>query len=121
MPDVERDIRIATTEDYQELFRICCLLHLENGQHRFSEEKAKEFIWRGCNRDNAIIGVIGPSDDIKAVIYLEIMPVYYSDDFELYEKFAFTAKTAASEVEPIPRISSRTRAMPFMPMACAAA
>ena len=111
MPDVERDIRIATTEDYQELFRICCLLHLENGQHRFSEEKAKEFIWRGCNRDNAIIGVIGPSDDIKAVIYLEIMPVYYSDDFELYEKFAF--------VRPDSRKSDFAKRLIFFAKKCA--
>ena len=87
--DIENAIRIATPDDYQELMRICYLLWLDNGQHPWSEEKAKEFIWRGCHRDNAIVGVIGSSSDIKAVIYLEVMPVYYSDDVQLYEKFAF--------------------------------
>lgn len=111
MLDTHTEIRIATTDDYQELFRICCLLHQENGQHKFSEEKAREFIWRGCNRDNAIVGVIGPSNDIKAVVYLEIMPVYYSDEFQLYEKFAF--------VRPDSRRSDFAKKLLFFARKCA--
>lgn len=87
--DIENDIRIAGPDDYQELFRIACLLHNENGQHKFSEEKSKHFIWRGCNRDQSIVGVIGPPNNIKAMIYLQIQPVYYSDEFQLGEAFAF--------------------------------
>ena len=87
--DIENDIRIAGVDDYQEMFRIACLLHAENGQHAFSEEKVKEFIWRGCNRDQAIVGVIGPSNNLKAMIYLQIQPIYYSDEFQLGEAFAF--------------------------------
>ncbi|MEJ0093321.1 MAG: GNAT family N-acetyltransferase [Methylocella sp.] len=87
--DIDNVLRIATTDDYQEIFRICCVLHQENGQHEFSEEKAKNVIWRGVNRQNAIIGVIGPSNDIRAVIYLEICPVYYSDEMQLLELFNF--------------------------------
>jgi GNAT superfamily N-acetyltransferase len=83
--DIENDIRIAGPDDFQEIFRICCLLHDENGQHPFSEYKARHVIWRGCNKDNAIIGVIGPSDNIKALIYLTVDPVYYSDDYQLIE------------------------------------
>jgi len=109
--DIETNIRIATPDDYQELFRICCLLHMENGQHKFSEERSKEFIWRGCNQDNAIVGVIGPSDDIKAVVYLEIMPVYYSDEFQLYEKFAF--------VRPDSRRSDFAKKLLFFARKCA--
>lgn len=89
MFDIENDIRIADTDDFQELFRICCILHKENGQFPFSEARSAAYIWRGCNRDNAIIGAIGPSDNIKAVIYLEVQPVYYSDSVQLAESFAF--------------------------------
>lgn len=83
------EIRTAGPDDYQEMFRIACLLHAENGQHPFSEEKVKEFIWRGCNQDGAIVGVIGFPSDLKAMIYLQIQPIYYSDDFQLGEAFAF--------------------------------
>src|ERR1035437_7334498 len=83
--DIENAIRIATPDDYQEIFRICCLLHAENGQHKFSDEKSKDVIWRGVNQINSIVGIIGPSDNVKAIIYLEINPVYYSDDYQLLE------------------------------------
>lgn len=89
MFDIENDIRIADTGDFQELFRICCLLHAENGAHPFSEVRSSAFIWKGCNKDNAIIGVIGPSDNIKAVIYLEVQSIYYSDDYQLGEAFNY--------------------------------
>lgn len=92
--DLENDIRIAGPDDYQELFRISCLLHRENGQHAFSEEKSKAFIWAGCNHDNAIVGVIGPSSDIKAMIYLQIQTIYYSDEFQLGEAFAYVRPDA---------------------------
>lgn len=87
--DIENGLRIATPDDFQEIFRVCCLLHKENGQHPFSEEKCRHVIWRGCNRDSAIIGVIGPSSNIKSVIYLSFEPVYYSDDWQLVELFNF--------------------------------
>lgn len=87
--NIDTDIRVAGPDDFQEMFRVCCLLHHENGQHEFSEAKARDFLWRGCNRDHALVGVIGPSNDIKAILYLEVMPVYYSDDVQLYEKFMF--------------------------------
>ena len=90
--DIENAIRIATTDDFQEVFRICCLLHAENGQHEFSELKARHFIWRGLNRDNAIVGVIGPPNNIKAIIYLAVDPVYYSDDVQLIEMWNFVRK-----------------------------
>lgn len=83
------EIRIATPDDFQELFRICCLLHAENGQHEFSEFKVRHVIWRGVNREDSIIGVIGAPNDIKAIIYLVIDPVYYSNEFQLLELWNF--------------------------------
>lgn len=83
------EIRLAGPDDYQELFRISCLLHAENGQHPFSEEKVKKLVWTGCNRDRAIVGVIGEPVDIRAMIYLQLQPVYYSEDHQLVEIFNF--------------------------------
>lgn len=87
--DIENDIRVATPDDFQEIFRICCLLHAENGQHEFSEWKARNFIWKGCNQDQSLVLVIGPSDNIKAVLYLEVQPIYYSDEVQLGEAFNY--------------------------------
>ena len=92
MIDIENDIRTATPEDYQEIFRLTCLLHNENGQFKFSEEKVKRLVWDGCNGNGALIGVIGPHDNIKAMIYLQIQPIYYSDEFQLGEVFNFVRK-----------------------------
>jgi GNAT superfamily N-acetyltransferase len=83
------EIRIATPDDFQEIFRISCLLHKENGMHEFSEEKVRNLIWRGVNRDNSIIGVIGSHSDIKAMLYLVIDPVYYSEQCQLVELWNF--------------------------------
>lgn len=92
--DIENDIRIAGPEDYQEVYRIACLLHSENGQHVFSEDKVKTFMWHGCNRLNAVIGVIGPSTNIKAMIYLQIQPIFYSEEMQLGEVFNYVRPDA---------------------------
>lgn len=82
-------IRIATPVDFQEIFRVCCLLHKENGQHGFSEWKVRHIIWKGVNRDDSIIGVIGEPNDIRAIIYLVVDRVYYSDECQLLELWNF--------------------------------
>lgn len=87
--DIENDIRLATPDDFQELFRICHDLWKENGQHPFSENRARHFIWKGCNHDNASVFVIGPFSNIKAVLYLEVQQVYYSDECQLGEAFMY--------------------------------
>lgn len=87
--DIKNDIRAATPEDFQELLRVCRQLHKENGQHPFSEAKAINFIWKGCNKESSIVWVIGRSDDIKAVLYLEVQEVYYSEECQLAEAFLY--------------------------------
>jgi hypothetical protein len=82
-------LRIATPDDFQEIFRICCLLHHENGSHGFNELKVRSAIWRCVNRDKAMAAVIGPPNDIKAMILLTIEEVWYSDDHEIIERGVF--------------------------------
>lgn len=88
--DRQDQIRVAGEADFFEILRLARMLHEENGQHAWSEEKARLLIWRGVKRDNAIIGVIGTNADIRAMIMLVIDPVYYSEEFQLHELFAFT-------------------------------
>lgn len=87
--DIDTALRIAGPQDFNELMRLIHLLHDENGQHELSVEKSASVIWRGVTRQQAIVGVIGPSHDIKAVIYLEICPIYYSESVQLLELFNF--------------------------------
>ena len=87
--DVENHIRIATPADYQNLFRLACILHKENGQYSFSEDKVKRLIWNGCSGHGGIIAVIGPTDNIKSMIYLQIQDIYYSDEVIIGELFNF--------------------------------
>lgn len=82
-------LRVATEQDFFEILRLCHLLHDENAQHPLDEEKVRLLIWRGVSKDNALIGVIGPSTDIKAMIMLTIDPVVYSRDYQLLEVFNF--------------------------------
>lgn len=89
MSDAETKLRIATPDDFQEIFRICCLLHAENGQFPFHELKVREIIWRAVNRDRGLAAVVGVSDDIKAMILLTIEEVFYSDAQEIIERWNY--------------------------------
>ena len=87
--DIENNIRVATPDDYQEIFRIACLLHSENGQFSFNERKVKNIIWNAVNRNGGMCAVIGPVDNIKAMLLLTIEEVYYSDEFEIVERWNY--------------------------------
>jgi GNAT superfamily N-acetyltransferase len=64
-------------------------IHAEIGQHPLSYPKLAAVIWRGLIRQGAMIGVIGQPEYVKAMIYLEVDDIYYSDDMVLTEKFNF--------------------------------
>ena len=87
--DIENDIRVAGPDDFQEIFRICCLLHAEIARHPFNELKVRSIIWRGVNRDGAICAVIGRPDDIKAMLLMTIEEIYYSDESEIIERWNY--------------------------------
>ena len=87
-------LRVAVQADFPELMRLCRLLHEENGQHSWSEEKVQALVWRGLNRQNAIVGVIGSSSDIKAMILILVEPMSYSPEFQLFEQWNFVRKDA---------------------------
>jgi hypothetical protein len=83
------DVRIATPHDFDGLMTLVRLAHADNGQHAFSETKIRESIAAACRMERAIIGVIGPADDLRAAIHMIINEIYYSDDVQLFELWTF--------------------------------
>lgn len=85
----ETAVRIATLEDEMGLLNLCQLMHVEQGAHPLNWQKVIPMIRRATTRNAAMAGVIGDPDDIKAGILLLLDPIWYSDDFQLLELFAF--------------------------------
>lgn len=75
-------VRIATPADENGLVTLCRLNHEENGAHPFFEPYVRGTIQRGILRQNAIIGVIGPSDKLEGFVLILIDPVWYSTPSE---------------------------------------
>lgn len=87
MEDVK--VRTATIEDQPELLRLLGVMHAENGMMPLNEEKAAAFFARAFNRQGGIIGAIGETGDIRAMIYLLISSFWYTDAMHLEECFNF--------------------------------
>lgn len=86
---VSLPIRIAGPGDREAVLGLIRLLHKENGLFSLSEEKIQWHVDRAIAQDGAIIGVMGPSDNMVAGIYIDIERPYYSDDLQLTELFNF--------------------------------
>ena len=82
-------VRPAVPADRAALIGLCRLLHEENGQHAVSWPKVEAMIDRCLRRENAIVGVIGPIGEPVAAIAIWIDNIWYSEDFQLNEVFAF--------------------------------
>jgi hypothetical protein len=87
--EIESSLRIASEGDVPQLLSLCHQIHDEIGAHPWSESKVCSMIWRGVTRDRALFGVIGPPDDIKAMILLSVESVWYSDHEILLELLNF--------------------------------
>jgi len=82
-------VRLGTRADEPEIIRLLHLMHAENGLQGLDEDRARLLFNRAFNRDGGIIGLIGPSDDIKAMIYLAIGRMWYTTDEHLEECFNY--------------------------------
>ena len=82
-------VRPAVPADRAAVLDLCRLLHEENGQHAVDWPSVALFIDKCLNRENAILGVIGPVGAPVAAIAIWIDGVWYSKDFQLNEVFAF--------------------------------
>lgn len=82
-------IRLAVPTDEEEIFKICKLLHQENGLFPMSEEKVRARIRECTEQRGGIIGVIGAPGEIEAIICLIINTFWYCETFSLDEQFAY--------------------------------
>jgi hypothetical protein len=87
-------IRLADAADEMGIFGLCNLMHAEVGQHSLSWPKVAAMVRLATQRTRGIIGVIGEPHDIKAAIFMVIEPIWYSDEFHLFEYFNYVRPDA---------------------------
>jgi hypothetical protein len=82
-------VRLAVSEDSPSVYRMCRLLHEENGLSPWSEDKVRGAIGGALAGKGSIIGVIGPRGAPVAMIHLRIASMWYSDDVQLEDRGMF--------------------------------
>jgi GNAT superfamily N-acetyltransferase len=82
-------VRIAVSEDAPSIYAMCKMLHEENGQASWSEDKIRGSIGGALAGKKAVIGVIGPRGAPVAMIHLRIGSFWYSDDIHLEDRGTF--------------------------------
>ncbi len=88
-PEPDVPVRVATAADEPEIVRLLHMMHGEGGMLPLSESHAREVFARAFNRQGGIIGVVGPSNDIRAMIYLLITRFWYTGENHLEELFNY--------------------------------
>jgi N-acetylglutamate synthase-like GNAT family acetyltransferase len=82
-------VRIATRADEPEIIRLLKIMHAEGGMLPLSIPRAREMFNRAFDKTGGIIGVIGPKNDIKAMIFLNISHYWYTDECHVEEIYNF--------------------------------
>ncbi len=82
-------VRVAGPEDEDEIMNLLYLMHAEGGLVPLDEMRARAMFHRAFARRGAVIGVVGHSGDIRAMIMLMISQFWYSAHFHLEELFNF--------------------------------
>ena len=83
-------IRVATSEDFNEIMNLALPACAENGFVNPSPERLAEEIWPALQQHNGICGVVGKSGGkIEGVVLLRIGSMWYSDDSVLEERAIF--------------------------------
>ncbi len=85
----QREVRLALAEDAPSLIDMCVEMHGESGHHPLSIANVHRLIERGIARNQAILGVVGDTSDVRAMLLLAIERVYYSDSLHLIEVWNF--------------------------------
>jgi Acetyltransferase (GNAT) family len=86
----QSQVRLATKEDREEIFRLCKLLHSENGLFPMDDDLVQETMMKGINRNGGILGVIGPTGGpLEGMIYMLISNFWYSRKPHLEELFSY--------------------------------
>jgi GNAT superfamily N-acetyltransferase len=85
-------VRIATPNDYQEIWRLFLQSHRENGLFELAPEKVEWFLTRVLRPDlipagdmgaRGLIGVVGPQGALEAICFILISTTWYSNEKHL--------------------------------------
>lgn len=82
-------VRIAGPSDEDEIMQLLNIMHAEGGILPLDEMEARNTFRLAFNRQGGILGVIGESGDIKAMIFLLISKFWYTKNHHLEELFNF--------------------------------
>ena len=82
-------VRIAIQSDEDEIMNLLAIMHAEGGILPLDEMEARNTFRMAFNRQGGILGVIGESGDIKAMIFLLISRFWYTKHHHLEELFNF--------------------------------
>ncbi len=86
---IVEQVRIATPQDAPAVLQLCRQLEQENAVFPMNDDKVICKLNQAFNRQLAICGVIGPPDQLRGSIFLEIGTSWYSDRFGLFELWNF--------------------------------
>lgn len=79
-------IRLATTDDMDEVMKLAIMAAKENGLLKFEPELLVRTIWPKLNLQSGLIGCIGPvGGKIEGMVVLQIGKLFYSDEQALEE------------------------------------
>jgi N-acetylglutamate synthase-like GNAT family acetyltransferase len=86
--DTELEIRLATTDDMDEVMRLAIMACEDNSFLDFSPALLAKEIWPALNMDHGLFAVIGPKDTsrIEGFVLLRIGLMFYSERPCLEEK-----------------------------------
>jgi hypothetical protein len=98
-------VRLADAGDVDELLSMCKLLHGENGIFDINEFKVRDMLCAATHGEvqdrRGVVGVIGEPGSIEASIYLQIGPLWYTDELSLVEQWNYVLpmyrRTSASK------------------------
>lgn len=92
-------VRLAKSEDAQELWRMFLQVHNENALFKLSPQKVQWLMERTLNPEiipagdmgpRGVIGVIGPTGALEGFAFIIIGQYWYSEDHHLEELAVFT-------------------------------
>ncbi len=86
------DVRIATPEDEDALISLMRIACEEDAQHPINEDKVRSVVRLNFDKRGGLIGVVGNKhDELKGYVLLCVVPVWYSDDWQLQEFSLFVS------------------------------
>lgn len=84
------DVRLAVPSDEERLLELMRVACEEDAQHPINIEKVRDVVRLHFERRGGLVGVVG-DDELKGYVLMAVVPVWYSDDYQLQEFSLFVA------------------------------